>query len=291
MLSGFTFNRIVIVQSLEPSDTETGEILSQFILGEQKIAGINLPIEVIKCGYAAEFIQIVQRLTTEAAAGNIPLLHVECHGDPKEGLEFENGSTLSWESVASALLPLNIASGFNLLSVFSACFGAHFLGQMGAITAAPCWCLVAPTETVDPGEILGGFRAFYSALFRVKNMGSAVNAIARCKLSRGRWLSEFAEVWFETVVTGYVEAHCNKSAARERARKIYRKLKAQGQYKSIGALLRLLRERNRQDLLGEYFNTYFVTEKVLGNRQRFESARQRVIAKISRLRNTGRYIV
>lgn len=291
MLSGFTFNRIVIIQSLESFETETGKILSEFILGEQEIAAINLPVEVISCGYVAEFLRIVQKLTSEAASGSIPLLHVECHGDPIQGLEFENGSMLSWEDVSGALLALNIASGFNLLSVFSACFGAHFLGQMGAITAAPCWCMVAPTKTVDPGEVLAGFRAFYTALFRVRDIGNAVNAIGRSRLSRGRWLSEFAEVWFQTVVTGYVKDYCNKLAALKRARKIYRQLKGNGQYESIGAILRLLRKRNRQSLVQEYFNVYFVTNQIPENITRFENARQRVKAELSKLRSTGQYII
>jgi hypothetical protein len=283
MLSGFTFNRIVIVQSLEPSETETGRILSEFISGNQNLADTNLPIQVINCGYAAEFLEIVQQLTTEAAVGNVPLLHVECHGDLESGLEFENGSTLSWELVAAALLPLNVASKFNLLSVFSACFGAHFLGQMGAIEAAPCWCMIAPTETVDPGEILAGFRAFYSVLFRDRDMGSAVSAIAKCKLSRGRWLWEPAEVWFEKLITGYVEVHCNKSAARKRAKIIYRQLKEQGQQKGIGALLRILRAINRDSLLGHYFDTYFIIDQVPGNTRRFENLRQRVRTELARL--------
>ena len=288
MLSGFAFNRIVIVQSLETSETETGRILSEFISG---IADVNLPIQVINCGYAAQFMQILQQLTTEAALGNVPLLHVECHGDPAAGLQFENGSMLSWRRVVDALIPLNIASKFNLLSIFSACFGAHFLGQMGVIEAAPCWCMIAPTETVDPGEILAGFRAFYSTLFRDKDMGSAVSAIAKCELSRGRWLSEPAEVWFEYLITGYVEAHCNELATRKRARDIYRKLKAERQRQGIGAIYRRLTAENRKSLLGKYFDIYFITDQVPENIQRFENVRQRVGTKLARLRDTGRYAI
>lgn len=291
MLSGFTFNRIVIVQSLEPSEPQTGQLLYEIISGHQEMAGYNLPIQFIKCGYADEFLNIVQQLTTEAASGDVPLLHVECHGDSEAGLEFENGSTLSWQRVAGALLPLNIASKFNLLSVFSACFGAYFLGQMGAIAASPCWCMVAPTETVDPGEILAGFGAFYSALFRDGDMGSAVRAIGKCKLSQGRWLWEPAEVWFEKLISGYVEEHCNEAAARKRAKLLYRELKSQGKHKSIGALLRILRAINRDSLLGKYFDIYFITDQVPGNTQRFENARQRVGAELTRLRNTGRYLI
>lgn len=291
MLSGFTFNRIVIVQSLEPREVSTGVLLSDFISRHSEIVNANLPIEVINCGYAGEFLQIVNRLQAEAASGNIPLLHVECHGDSHAGLEFENGSTLAWERVSEALRPLNIASRFNLLAVFSACFGAHFLGQMGVIEPAPCWCIVAPTEEVDPGEILAGFREFYTALLNDGDMGSAIKAIARCPLSKGVWLCQLAETWFEELVTGYVKVHCTEAAARARARVLHRKLKSEGQNKSVGSLLRILRVRNRESLLGEYFDKYFTTREVPENIQRFDNVKQRVKAELAALRSTGRYVI
>lgn len=189
-LVGFTYTKIVIIQSLEREEVETGKILFEFLasLGTDN-ESYDVPIEIISCGHAGQFLEILHQLTQDATAGTIPLLHVECHGDPLDGLEFENSSTLSWESVSEALRPLNIASKFNLLAVFSACFGAHFLGQMEAIQPSPCWCLVAPTERVDVAEVMGGFRAFYSALFNDNDMGSAVRAISQCRLSHGRWLS------------------------------------------------------------------------------------------------------
>jgi hypothetical protein len=291
-LAGFTFNKIVIIQSLEPDEVETGKILFEFIssLGSET-EFYDVPVEIINCGHARDFLEIMSRLTQDAANGDIPLLHVECHGSALDGLEFENSSTLSWESVSEALLPLNIASRFNLLAVFSACFGAHFLGQMGAMHPSPCWCLVAPTKRVDVAEVLGGFRAFYSALFHENNMGSAVRAISKCRLSHGRWLSEPAELWFESLVTGYVKQHCNQQAARTRAKQMFRQLKKERKHRGIGALLRMLRQRNRTDLLNKYFETYFIIEQLPENTQRFASTRRRVQKRFSELRDSGKFLI
>ena len=111
--SGFTFSRIVIIQSLEPDEDETGTILSEFLAALGTATEFsNVPIEVINCGNARQFLEILNQLTQDAASGDIPLLHVECHGDALDGLEFENSSTLSWERVSAALLPLNIATQF-----------------------------------------------------------------------------------------------------------------------------------------------------------------------------------
>lgn len=289
-LAGFTFTRIVIIQSLEPDEVETGTILSEFLtaLGTDT-ESFNVPIEIINCGHARSFLEILDQLTKDAATGDIPLLHVECHGHPLDGLEFENSSTLSWERVSAALLPLNVATRFNLLAVFSACFGAHFLGQMGAINPSPCWCLIAPTKRVNVSEVMGGFRAFYSALLNDNNMGSAVRAISKCRLSHGRWLSEPAELWFESLVTGYIKEHCNRQAARSRAKAMFRQFKKDGKYCGIGALQRMLRKRNKEDLLNKYFETYFITEQLPENLQRFENTRNRVHTRLSELRSSGQY--
>ena len=291
-LAGFTFNRIVIIQSLEPDEVETGRVLYNFIASlDNDDAPYSLPVEIITCGHAGEFLEILEQLTQEAATGNLPLLHVECHGSPLDGLEIENSSTLTWERVSEALLPLNIATNFNLLAVFSACFGAHFLGQMGAITPSPCWCLVAPTERVDVPEVMGGFRAFYSTLFNKNNMGDAVRAISKCRLSHGRWLSEPAELWFEKLVTGYIKEHCTKQASRARAKIMFRQLKKNSKHHSIGSLLRTLRKINKTDLTNKYFEIYFITDRIPENLHRFQDTRKRVQAKLNEYRASGKFSI
>lgn len=291
MLAGFSFSRIVIVQSLEPTEVQTGTILSKYIEAQIGLNGRNIPIDVIECGDAAQFKSLMQQLIQDATTGIIPLLHVECHGDPVDGLEFANGSTLRWDEIASQLVPLNLATKFNLLAVFSACFGAHFISQMGAMSPAPCWCVVAPTEMVDPGEIMAGLRVFYEALFRHSDMGNAVKAISKCHLSHGRWLWKPAELWFDQLVTAYVKEHCTVKATRIRTKGFYREIKRQGDHKSIGALRRNLRDKNRQNLLNDYFDTYFMTLKLPENNVRFASTRQRIKNKLDTYRSTRRYIV
>ena len=121
MVAGFTLTKVVIVQSLELHEIETGRILSEYVAAQMHEHNVSVPLELLNCSNAEEFLGILRRLTADAVSHNeIPLVHVECHGSPTEGLEFENGSTLAWPDVAAALLPLNLSTGFNLLTVFSA---------------------------------------------------------------------------------------------------------------------------------------------------------------------------
>ncbi len=219
-----------------------------------------------------------------------PIVHVECHGSLEEGLEFENGSTLPWGELALELLPLNVACKFNLLAVFSACFGGHSLSQLGVIRPAPCWCIVAPTETVDPGEILNGLRTFYSTLLLRADAGKAVAEISKARLSQGHWFGQAAEMWFETVVLNYITKECTKEATRVRAKKLRRQMINEGGTpKSIGSITRELCRLNRENLKGKYFDAYFQTAEIPENTLRFQHARVRLELKLKEFRGTKEY--
>ena len=291
IISGFTFSKIVVVQSLEPQETQTGLILSEYLNAQISSSNSQVQLEYLSCSSCVEFVEILRCLTTDAKLkGEFPIIHVECHGSSTEGLEFENGSTLSWDELSSELLLLNIACKFNLLAVFSACFGGHFLTKMDVIKPAPCWCMVAPTEIVDPGEILNGFRVFYATLIQRADAGKAVTEISKLRLSHGYWFGQSAEIWFETVMTNYIRKHCTKEATRLRAKALRRKLMEEGQPpKSIGSITRILCRLNRENLRGGFFDTYFQTTAIPENAQRFHHARIRLDLKLKDFHSSKKY--
>lgn len=293
IISGFTFSKIVLVQSLEPHEAKTGLHLSEYINAKISESSHKIQLEYTTCSSCVEFTEILRRLTIDAKLkGEFPIVHVECHGSSTEGLEFENGSTLPWGELASELLNLNVACKFNLLAVFSACFGGHFLSQMDVLSPAPCWCMVAPSETVDPGEIMDGFRIFYSTLLQSADAGIAAAKISRAPLSHGRWFGQPAEMWFETVVTNYITKHCTKEATRDRAKKLRRKLIEEGRPpKSIGGITRELCKLNRANLLGKYFDSYFQTTAIPENIQRYQHARIRLDLKLRDFRSSKKYCI
>jgi hypothetical protein len=291
MWSTFTFRRIVIIESLDANEVKTGEILQKFISADAGFIATGSSVELLECGYAGQFLQILQELTLAAASGDVPLLHVECHGSMEEGLEFANGSMLSWGQVSGALLPLNRASGFNILAVFSACFGAHFMGHVAAISPAPVWCAIGPTGKVDPSEIMGGFLTFYSVLFSDEDMSQAVKAISKHQLNQGKWMTLTAEDWFETMVIAYVKGLCTKAIMKTRAKAMFRQLKDEGKYLGMGACTRILQKGNRESLTGQFFDKYFMTDLLPRNVQRFENTRKHMEARLEMLRSTGLYVL
>lgn len=291
MASGFSFDKLVIIQSLGGTDILTGDILLSYISSICEEKDIGMPVELINCESGSEFLSIINGLVAEAKAGSIPLLHVECHGDPNSGLDFNDGSDLSWENVADALITLNVATRFNLMAVFSACFGFYFVERMGAIERAPCWCLVAPTSVVYEYEIMEAFRDFYKCLFVTRSVSLAFRSLSKYKLKQGRWICTVAEEWFEKLIVGYIERHCTIRAGDMRIKKYYRYAKSKGLRWSKGHIKRLFSQRNRHNFLNKYFDKYFLMREIPENSIRFKEARVRINKRLLELRSTKKYYI
>ncbi|RKP50675.1 hypothetical protein D7S89_06185 [Trinickia fusca] len=269
MHAPFTFTKIVIIQSLEPDERQTGAILRDYLAGLNSQRDQPVPIEFVLCESVVHFREIILRLVDECKSGEIPLLHVECHGDENDGLQFENGSELAWRDAAELLRQLNIACEYNLFASFAACFGAYFLGAIAAYSTSPCYAMLAPTGPVYPDEIETGFKQFYADLFQTWDAGISVRRLQRRRLVNGRWFAETAESWFERVVIDYVRVHCTHKALKKRIRKIYREALAAGKRQSIGYLKRMAIRRNKRTYLGDYFMEFFAIAQIPDNRGRF----------------------
>lgn len=292
MQSGESFNlsRIVIVESLESHEAKTGQYIASLIDTSDSARLLGLTVEYHTCEHAHDFTQYLTSLTIDVrATGRIPLLHVECHGDKTDGLEFANGSVLSWSNLSNLLVDLNKATRFNLVAVFSACYGGHFLSQLESVDPAPCYAMIAPTDVVNPSEIYACFRTFYATLFESNDAGVAVDAIMRMRLGEGEWFAQLAEFWYEQVIVGYVETHCTNAEMKVRALRMLRRLISEGKSANLGKLKRGLVQANRSALLGKFFDRYFMTVAIPENLHRFRAVRSRIESRISQLRETGRY--
>ena len=289
---GFHFSKIVIIESLDAVDLKTGAKIAALVSSLKETHHIELTVEYHECDNVVEFETLLNVLTLDVkSTGRIPLLHVECHGNKLTGLQFTNGSWLSWPDLSRLLVTLNEATRFNLVSVFCACYGAHFMEQLGCIDPAPFYAMIAPTEDVYPEEILSGFRTFYAALFSSTDAGSAVSAMKKLNLAYGKWFIQRADFWYERVAIGYVETHCTRLEAKRRALSMCQKLRSVGVSSDLGKLRRELTQSNRTNLVGKYFERYFMTSAVPETFGRFGSVRLRIEQQLTDLRKTGRYAV
>jgi len=288
--AGFRLTKFVVVESLEDHEVKTGQILVKLLEHLVFEHALGISVEYWQIESVTEFRELLQELTAQATEqGHAPLLHIEAHGSKTGGLEFSNGSSIAWEELATQLRKLNIASGFNLLAALSACFGGYLLGEITALTAAPCWCVVAPTETVDPAEIMQGFRQFYTHFLAELDAGKAARVLQAIKLSKGEWFSQLTQLWFERLVIDYVKTHCTHEEIRVRAKRMYRRAKEEGTPGGVGSFARHLRKLHRDVLTKQYFDVFFCTEAIPMNVERFAGTRARVERKLAGLKATGLY--
>jgi len=267
-------------------------MLHDFISPQIAIHNLSIDVQLLSCRNVIEFKEIIQDLTSESVDRHeVPIIQVECHGDRYDGLIFEDDSYLPWPEVSDVLTPLNQACRFNLLAIFSACFGGHFLGEMGTIKPAPCWCMIAPTHVIDPGEVMQVIREFYLTLFQQADAGKAITKISKIRMNNGRWFGQPAELWFQRLILGYIERYCTHRAVRDRAKKMYRELRKDGIHRSIGFLKRGLKQRNRHSLLHNYFDNYFMINEIPENRERFRGAYRRLEQQLDDIRSRRKHVL
>lgn len=287
---GFHLSRVVIVESLNPNEVKTGLETAHFVRSLDSAIAVGIPIEYHDCEGAHDFIALLKGLTADAfRTQNHPLLHVECHGDDDLGLQFRDKSLLSWPQLSDLLIELNKATRFNLVSVFSACYGAYFLSQMSTVDPAPCYAMLAPTDSVWPYELLGAFRAFYSELFHSMDAGRAMTKTSKLTLEQGDWMQLLAETWYEHVVVNYIQQHCTRREMKVRALRVAKTLRATGTTADMHHVKQGLIKGNRESLTGKFFERYFMVDAVPENASRFVAVRGRIEKRVEELRATGRY--
>jgi hypothetical protein len=283
---------VVVVESLENDETRTGKVLADFLGSLDERVSCGVGITYMTCEHRGEFIEQIGLLSRAAVDEEFcPVIHIECHGDKVHGLQFANGSEMSWRELAAVLADLNRATGFNLLVVVSACYGGHLLSELVCGHPAPCLALIGPTDEVSPADIMAGFMRFYRELFASLSASQAVAALRSVSLDSGEWFVEHAEAWYETLVIAYVKEHCNRSAVRERALKLRRQALRDGLDVPMKSFKYRLTQASRNDLLGALFDRYFMLDSYPEGGLRFCAVRRRLEVKLAALRRTGQYAV
>ncbi len=291
-LTPLRVSELVVIESLEDHEVKTGAILADYVSGLESVRALGIRVRLLGCSYSAEFANLIDSLAGEAEQGmTFPILHVECHGSAERGLEFANGSELSWASFGDCLRRLNAATGINLIVSVSACYGAHLLGVMPSTLPAPCLTSVGPIQEVDPSDLMAGFRLFYRTLFDTGDAGVAGRELRRSTELTGIWDVTHAEQWFELVTTNYIKDECTPKAVRQRAMALFHRAKREGRLLSMAEYKRQLVQSHRRDLQGRMFDLFFMLDEHPQHAMRFHRARTRLAEAIEALRATGRYVL
>ena len=123
-MADFTFDRVVVFQSLQPHEFKSGTELKLYLEGLSEDSSHPIPIELYEFSDLIGFKQQLLVLCNSIELGQHPILHLEMHGlADASGLVFSDNSKITWSDLQPILAELNMASGFNLLVCVATCFG------------------------------------------------------------------------------------------------------------------------------------------------------------------------
>lgn len=276
---GYRFNQIIAIQSLEANECRTSSVLLDYIRSWCVENGLTVEFKTVNCYSAGEFRLLLGEILLDVKENRkSPLIHIECHGDESAGLVFENGSELSWKELTAVLREINIACSFNLFVVCTACYGFHCISAIDLLEPAPFYAVLAPSHTLDPGEIIRTLMSFYRVALDNRDIGIAYRSLSSSKLCEGYWFCLSAEQWYEKLMLGFATNHCSESGLDVQTRSHFRKLQSLGRHESIGHIKRKLILRIQTILQAEGFRRFFATDILPANAKRFESVLIRVLA-------------
>jgi len=216
-----------------------------------------------------EFFQAISKLFDPAAAGRIPLVHIECHGN-EDGLQLADGSLVDWIEIKQPFTELNVITQLNLMVIVAACTGAAFAKITQIADRAPFWGMMGPTDEVTAGELEKSYGTFYRTLIQTKSPAEAVNRLDAVS-QKGLFWRTTAQGLFENVWMLYQQQECSPIKLDERAERMRNLLISNG--KSPVPTKADLIKRLRQHEPG-YFqrcqDVFFMRDKYPAHVKRFD---------------------
>lgn len=274
--------KLAVVESLRGSDVEaaghTGEKLAREVAAALAGAGVMIDVQVLRCEGAEGFRNAVAQLTTEAARGeHLPLLHIECHGDEDAGLEFGDGSTLSWIVLADVLRPLNVATELGLIASVASCFGGHAVAGIDPLKPAPCFALIGSTHGLWSNELYDGLRDFYVNVLCRMTTAEATQALLDKPLESGQFVVLTARQWFKAVIDRYLDRMASPAEQEAQAQRQFEKARAEGLDHLDLAYWRRHYLETLPHFLTDYHRRFFMVEQSPAHARHFERSLEDIV--------------
>ena len=269
LMSEGRFNSIVVLDAIPDGEPNTARRVREELrdISDYKVEGLY--VLYFRLENTRDLRNALADLTLQAdSRGLKPWMHLEAHGlDNEQGFVLAGGEACSWRSLKEMLVPLNVATGLNLLLFLAACYGGSFARAIETTDRAPVLGLVGPTRSIMSHELEVDFKAFYHTFFETQSLRDAMTVLTR---SGNFYYRTTAESFFYSVWVHYKQNYCTPGAIRGRARDMYRKIKEEGNIRiaGVGALERLIRSKEVEQF-EKFRDAYFMYDLDEANRTRF----------------------
>jgi hypothetical protein len=210
--------RVHIVEWLNPGDDDTGRKLFDELQPMGAAFDPKVQVDFHRIDTAGELLGLLLVFTEQyRAEKRTPLLHLETHG-AQDGLS-ARGQEVSWRDFAEVLVPLNRATGLNLVVNLAACWGVYGTTMLRPnLGPAPFRGLIGPNRKVYEHEVLKGCLAFYRTIFERRDGDAALKAMNDAvSTTEETFWNVSAELAFKMAFQGYMRGEGSPEGATVRA--------------------------------------------------------------------------
>jgi hypothetical protein len=210
----FTFDSVVVLESLPAGELRTGRDLFDTILAPFSLSDPGFVSELRTPDSAEAFLGHLNEVVALARKyRRSPIIHIEAHGD-KDGIGFADESSLTWADLVGPLTTLNELSRMNLCVVAALCHGWHLSSVLRPVDRAPAFGVLGTMAEPCAGELLVSMQHFYTTLLAPGNDLNAALRAANANIadSDDHYRLEGAERMLCKVFDHYVRtAHADES--------------------------------------------------------------------------------
>lgn len=214
------FNRIYVIESLQPNEKLTGTDLHNDLLRYQSIVHSDFESILRNPVDKKDWNQLFKEIEKDCKLnGNSPIIHLEVHGENlKRGLVLTSGELVTWEELYQNLVDINIAIKNELFITMAVCFGNFWLSSAFLNRPAAFRGIVGSFDELKVSDLVIRYEAFYQELFSSFDFNRAYNAL---KNSNPGLPNDYrcysAEEIFALTFRDYEMNHCSQEALRKRA--------------------------------------------------------------------------
>jgi hypothetical protein len=178
IIENFTFNKIIVIESLSEKERKTGkELFDDVLKRRQYQMPKEFEVEYHEVQSLEQLHQLLIGIQNQVKGNDlVPVLHFELHGS-EHGLHLNSGEVLTWEQLLSVLQAINIVTKNNLLVTFASCFSTYVLKSLNLKNKSPFWSLVSSNYEIYPEEIYVSYSNFYDTLLTERSFERAVEAL------------------------------------------------------------------------------------------------------------------
>ena len=218
-MSNFSYNRIIILQSLKQKELQTGTILSERLNQLTKEKEINLTSEVLDVHSIDEWKNAWEYICNITKVGYSPIIHIEMHGDEGYvGIDKGEKGIIPYKELYDKIRKINIASKNNTFVSMAVCHGMYVSLKMESILEPMPFCgILSSEEELLDEELLDNYTIFYTKLLSGKRLEEAVRIMYEDGSNAEKLRIYTSEYIFCDMYKDYLSTYDNDDKIKNRA--------------------------------------------------------------------------